>query len=353
MKDTRSKVLFICRGSVGDGMGHFFLSRSVAAAMKDFAHVRMVVIGDEYVENLLVGEQIDYTIIADDRQIGGIFHSFAPEIVIFDLTYFDEGSFRTVSKSNLTISLSPIFNLFSEVDLVFHRTSIRDKSWSSCGEKPVIKAGLKYAIVSEHCSKIDEDAYWQNLKHERLAIAISMGGTDAANKALQVLDTVKAVQGKLLIWVLLGEGYSHSYQNLVDCMRDSRHEIILAKTNESMWRILSTCSLAVLAGGTTTYESAYAGLPSINTLESEDRYFLIQELVEKGVCLCAGHTFEESIKALNPLISHLNQNRHELYSMLLKSKDLIDNQGAKRIIDETLKYYWKRQTSLAKTTADG
>jgi spore coat polysaccharide biosynthesis predicted glycosyltransferase SpsG len=352
MKGTRLKVLFISRGSANDGMGHVIRSRSVAAAMKDFAHVKMVVIGDEYVENLLVGKQIEYTIIAYDKQIGDIYYSFAPEIVIFDLTYFDEDSFTPANNSNLTVSLSPIFNLLSKIDLVFHRTSIMDKNWSTFGQKPVIKAGLKYATINEHCRKIDEDVYWENLKHERLAIAISMGGTDAANKALQVLDTVKRIQGQLLIWVLLGEGYSHSYQNLVDCMRDSQHEIILAKTNESMWRILSTCSLAVLAGGTTTYESAYAGLPSINTLESEDRFFLIQELVEKGVCLCAGHTFEESIKALNPLISHFNQNRHELYSMLLKSNDLIDNQGAKRIIDETLKYYWKRQTSLAKTTAD-
>jgi spore coat polysaccharide biosynthesis predicted glycosyltransferase SpsG len=352
MKDTRLKVLFISRGSANDGMGHVIRSRSVAVIMKEFAHVRMVVIGDEYVDNLLIGKDVDYTIVANDKQVGDISHSFNPEIIIYDMTYFDEAGFTLTNNFNLTVSLSPIFNLLPKTDLIFHRTSIRNKEWSTFGQKPVVKAGLEYAIINGHCSKINEDVYWENLKHERLAIAISMGGTDAANKALQVLETIKQIEGRLLIWLLLGEGYSHSYQNLVDCMRNSRHEIILAKTNESMWRILSTCSLAVLAGGTTTYEAVYAGLPSINMLQSEDRYFLIRELVEKGVCICAGYTFEQSLKALNPLLSQFNQNRHELYSMLLKCKDLIDDQGAKRIIDETLKYYWKRRTLLAKTTTD-
>ena len=36
---------------------------------------------------------------------------------------------------------------------------------------------------------------------------------------------------------------------------------ILAKTNRSMWRVLGNCSLAILAGGVTSYEAAFAGCP--------------------------------------------------------------------------------------------
>ena len=66
------------------------------------------------------------------------------------------------------------------------------------------------------------------------------------------------------------EGYNHSYQSLVDVInRNNRHEIILAKTNRSMWEILSNCNVAILAGGLMLVESIYAGLPSINIFEKE------------------------------------------------------------------------------------
>jgi spore coat polysaccharide biosynthesis predicted glycosyltransferase SpsG len=239
----------------------------------------------------------------------------------------------------MTVSLSPIFNRLLEVDVVFHRTAIRGENWPAVGTKPLVRSGLEYAIIGEHCHRIPEDMYRRNLEREALSIAISMGGTDAANKTLQVVRTIKQIPERLVVWVLLGEGYAHSYQDLVDAMRGSQHEIVLAKTNDSMWRILSTCSLAILAGGTTTYEAAYAGLPSINTLETDQHLFLVQELVERGLCLCAGRTFPESLGALTSMVSHLNANRQELATMHVRSRGAIDGLGVQRVISEIRGYY--------------
>jgi spore coat polysaccharide biosynthesis predicted glycosyltransferase SpsG len=138
---------------------------------------------------------------------------------------------------------------------------------------------------------------------------------------------------------MLGEGYTHSYQDLVDSIKGSRHEIILAKSNDSMWRILSTCALTILAGGTTTYEAAYAGLPSINTLETNQHLFLIQELVDKGICLCAGTTFSESLNHLNSLILQLSQNPNELFAIHQRSKALISGLAAEKIVQEIHSIY--------------
>lgn len=340
-REQALKVLFICRGSAHDGIGHVIRSRTVACAMSKSALVKLVAIGDVYVNNLLNGKDLDYTVTTHDEQAIRIFHEFMPDVVIFDLMYLDEANFQSISQSTVTVSLSPIFNCLLEVDLVFHRTAILGENWSVNGTKPLIRSGLEYAIVSEHCHRISEDVYRKNLMLETLSIVVSMGGTDAANKTLQVLNTIKQVPERLLVWILLGEGYAHSYQDLVDCIHGSQHEIVLAKTNDSMWRILDTCSLAILAGGTTTYEAAYAGLPSINTLETKQHSFLIRELIERGVCTCAGHTFAESLSALNDIISHFNGNRHELFEMHLKSKELIDGLGVQRIIDEIQAYYWQ------------
>ena len=318
-------------------------SRTVAQVMRETALVKLVVIGDAYVKNLLADRDLDYTIVTRDDQAMRLFREFMPDVVVFDLMYLDETDFQLIRRSTMTVSLSPIFNCLSGVDVVFHRTAILGENWSVDSTRPLVKSGLEYAVVSEYCCRIPEEVYRRNLELETLSVAISMGGTDAANKTLQVLNTIKSIPEKLLVWVLLGEGYSHSYEQLVECMRGSEHEIILAKTNDSMWRILSTCSLAILAGGTITYEAVYAGLPSINTLETKKHFFLIQELVERGVCLCAGHTFPESMSVLNDMIEYLNGNRHKLLVMYQRSKRLIDDLGVQRIVSEIQQYYWNRR----------
>lgn len=328
------RVLFICRGSVRDGLGHVIRSRRVAKVMKSVAQVRMVVIGDESAENLLFNHDLDYTITARDEHALYHFQHFAPDVVLFDLTKFEPDSVERIASQSLTVSLSPIFNCLGSMDLVFHRTAVQGKDWPTGSGKTELKCGLEYAVIGDHCQRIATEAYRQALAHETLAVAISMGGGDAANKTLAVLERLKGVPERMLFWVLLGEGYAHSYQDLVQCIRGSKHEIILARTNEAMWRILSMCGLVILASGTTTYEAAYAGLPSVNTLESADQFFLIQELVEKGACAYAGYTFEESLNAVRGIVTRLNGHRNELLAQHERCLGLIDGLGAKRIVEQ-------------------
>ena len=343
MARPRLKVLFICRGSARDGIGHVIRTRTVARALGEVASVKVVVLGDDYVANLMMDSGLDYLLVQQENEVGRIFGEYRPDVSVFDLMNFDEGDFRMIGQASTTVSLSPIFNCLSGVELLFHRTSIPGEDWPTHGRSPRISSGLEYTVVGEHCRRISEVAYRRNLEHETLSVAISMGGTDAANKTLKVVQRIKELPEKLLLWVLLGEGYAHSYQTLVDSMHGSPHEMILAKTNDSMWHILETCSLAILAGGTTTYEAAFAGLPSVITLETKQHFFLVQELVERGVCLCTGYTFSQSLCALNDLVGALNRNRHELLEMHLRSKDLIDGLGVRRIIDEIQGYCWERQ----------
>jgi spore coat polysaccharide biosynthesis predicted glycosyltransferase SpsG len=336
MTKTTHKIAFLCRGSVRDGLGHVVRTKRIAGITKELFATKVIVIGDESAENLLLNENLDYTITPHDNHALSHIKHFAPNVVVFDMMQFDEKDFLAISQSCKTVSLSPIFNCLALVDLIFHRTSIRGPNWQLGNDGPLIRAGLDYAIISERCRKINETEYRTTLGHETLAVAISMGGSDAANKTLAILNKVKDVPDRILFWALLGEGYAHSYEELVKCVRGSKHEIILAKTNDSMWRILNNCAFVILAGGTTTYESAFVGLPSVNTLETEEHYFLIQELVENGACTYAGYTFQESLQALRGIITRLNRNRQDLFKMHQNASSMIDAYGAQRVAKEIM-----------------
>jgi spore coat polysaccharide biosynthesis predicted glycosyltransferase SpsG len=195
--------------------------------------------------------------------------------------------------------------------------------------------GLKYAIFNERCLVIDDAGFERNLTLNELPIAVCMGGADAANKTLAVLRALKTLKDPSTIWVLLGEGYAHCYNQLVDAVRtSSRHEIILAKANRSMWRVLGNCAVAVLAGGLTTVEAVYAGLPTINLCERPEHHGLMRELFEAGVALDGGPFSEASLAALPATLRELGRHRDRLRAMRQRTRGLADLDGPKRVLRE-------------------
>jgi spore coat polysaccharide biosynthesis predicted glycosyltransferase SpsG len=159
-----------------------------------------------------------------------------------------------------------------------------------------------------------------------------MGGGDATNKTLAVLTSLKKCKVPATFWVMIGEGYRYSFDKLVDEIRgDTFHEIILAKTNQSMWQILKNCVLGILPGGITTYEAVYAGLPTINFFESENQQFLIDELVMHNAVFNMGVYSEEKLTEVSTLIETLYYNKKKLLQMHVSTKSLIDGRGSLRI----------------------
>lgn len=334
------KILFVCRGSVRDGLGHVIRSRTVAFELAQSTSVRILVIGDCYADTLLRGHGINYQVVGSEDEALLLFRKFLPNIVIFDLMEISKEFFCEVKRKCMTVSLSPIFNMLKYVDVIFHRTKYFDQGWKLTDSSPLLRCGLDYTVVRNSCWEIPEDVYCDTIKHKPFSIAISMGGGDAGNKTLKVLKSIRTIPNQLLLWVLLGEGYEHSYRALVDCIKeDSHHEIILVKTNDSMWRVIKACSIIILGGGTVTYEAVRAGLPSINVFDKSEHLFLIRELVELGCCFSAGYPFEDALSVVNALLIRLDNSREELLKMHQNCKGVIDGRGAKRIAKEIVEFY--------------
>ena len=320
-------------------------SRSVAAEMARQSSTRMVVVGDRYVDALLEGRGLHYQVVAEEAELVRICRETKPHVVVFDSLRFSQETVDEIRSTSMTVSLSPIFDRLNDVDLVFHRTVHLGQDWNlDRTHGPEVRAGLQYSVIREQCVAIDEASYRRSLEQQPLSIVISMGGADAGNKTLATLKAIQSVHRPLLIWALLGEGYGHSYEGLVDCVRENKqHEIILAKTSDSMWRVMQTCALAILAGGTITYEAAFAGLPSINVFDDGKHVFLIRELVERGICISAGYPMADAVDVVAANLSHLESHRDELWEMHQNAKGQVDASGARRIATEIIESYWERQ----------
>lgn len=324
-------ITFVVKASTKVGFGHLIRSRSLANQIEklliDKQTLQFCIIGEQSLEVLLSG--LDYPVKifeSEEHFIASHEEVNLSDIVVFDLLSVEDNLFELTTKARWRISISPIFSHLNDIDTFIHRSKYFDNHLLC---KNVIK-GLEFAIIQDGCRQIDAGSYKRNLNEERLSLAISMGGGDAANKTLQVIQRLNKLQQNFTIWVMLGEGYKHSYDALIAAAKESHHEIILAKTNESMWRVLSLASLLILPGGVTSYEATYAGLPTLNIVESERQKMLVKELFEEGVSLEINGIQDPKMLEL---IHQLDSDRAALYSMHLRSKGLIDGRAGERIFE--------------------
>jgi spore coat polysaccharide biosynthesis predicted glycosyltransferase SpsG len=246
-------------------------------------------------------------------------------VVIFDLLEVTDGLMDALRNTTSLVSLSPIFSHMDKVDFLFHRTKYHNHPFTP---KTRLYKGLSYALIQEGCRRIPADLFKIQLCEDKMSIAISMGGADAANQTLKVIRKINQLKEDYVVWVMIGEGYKHSYDELIEESKKSHHEIILAKTNSSMWKVLSLTSLLILPGGITTYEAAYAGLPTINIVKNRKQRFLIQELLENNLC---DEVSDISSADLVKKIDYYYNNREDLVKMHSNSKGSIDGLGAHRI----------------------
>lgn len=328
------RVSFIVKASTKIGFGHLIRSRSLAHQFQRLAldthQINFYLIGDPGLDALLHNEDFSFEIFESEEAFIAQHQRLSlGDVVIFDLLSIEEQLFELTDKAHWRISISPIFSHLDQVDTVIHRSKYFDQEL----RQAKLVNGLKYAIIQGGCRQIDAGSFKRNLSENRLSLAISMGGGDAANKTLQVIHRLNELEENFTIWAMLGEGYKHSYDDLIEASKQSHHEIILAKTNESMWRVLSLASLLILPGGVTSYEAAFAGLPTLNIVENERQESLIRELCDNQISLQINGIEDQK---LLEYIKELNEDREALYKMHMHSKGLIDGLAGERIFEMLL-----------------
>lgn len=328
-----TRVAFVVRASVGDGLGHLIRSLCVLREIHELSCAQLFLLGDLSGRHLVKESGTSWVDCHSDEECANQVLKYQPKIVVFDTLNFERRAFDQIARIALTVSLSPVFSQMDDVEHIYHRT-LHEPPWWRTGKKfPKVHKGLQYAVLPAWLKRVPTRHYREHLHEGKLSIAISMGGSDAPNRTLALLQELSRYPQKLVIWVALGEAYTHSYEDLLHCAQENRQEIILLKSNESMWRVFRNVSLVICAGGLTTYEAAFVGIPSINILQSAEWAFLFSELANKNVCYVLNPT-ECSISKAVSIVSDLASSREKLLSMHKRSKRVIPGGAATRIAKE-------------------
>ncbi len=249
------------------------------------------------------------------------------DLIIVDHYSLDDLWERKVS-NKLSCKIVVIDDLAREhyADLIIDQTYGRQaEEYLHKNPKSIILAGSEFALISPEFKRIRDNLNKNRANEGYKNILVSMGGIDYPNVTIKILEKLAEIKNNdLHITVLLGKRSPH-YKKIKDfCFNKSAFTHILF-SNE-MADLMSSQHIAIGAPGSTTWERACIGLPSILIPIAENQKVIAKNISKTGaVCLLNISDIEESFHNKMALII---RNWESFHKANLK---LCDGQGSTKV----------------------
>lgn len=242
--------------------------------------------------------------------------AFTPDLVVLDLLDIDSKDAEFISRLNtINVCLSPKFNHKEIVHFHFSRAYLSE--WPSHTK---LYVGLEYLIIPENIFSIDNKLYYTYLYKDPLPISICMGGADPENLTLQTLKAVAHIDN-IHPHIFVGPAYNYSIEN-IKAFSNTFSSLSLHFLQGRIWSCMNSIPLSIISGGQMAFESAYAGIPSINILRSQDYNILLHDLESTDACIIS------DINNLRDVVMYLKQNIDSIKHMRNNCLSLNIHNGA-------------------------
>jgi len=162
-------------------------------------------------------------------------------------------------------------------------------------------------------------------------VLVTLGGGDPDNQTLKVIHALQQVDVDGLEAIVVAGASNPHYHDLKSRVRDVP-EMRLVHNVSNMPDLMAWADLAVTAGGSTCWEIALMGLPSVLMTLADNQQGIAEGLDKAGVSTSLGWyeqvTREQVGKTLSRLISDPSQRQQ----MSENGRKLVDGQGAERVV---------------------
>ncbi len=146
-------------------------------------------------------------------------------------------------------------------------------------EANIALTGIDFALLDPSFHKLRARARERTIDQTSVSILVSMGGIDLPNATLMVLEALRGLD--LNITVLLSERSPH--YKLVKSWCEQNTNVIHIAFTSNMAEMMLEHDIAIGAPGSTSWERACLGLPSIIIPLAENQYEICAQLVKSEV----------------------------------------------------------------------
>ena len=204
-----------------------------------------------------------------------------------------------------------------------------EKLYSKREPNTSLLLGTRYALLRE------EFLIWQGWKRQipELAqnILVTLGGSDPENVTKKIYDAIIQLEFSQLNVIIIAANNQYSHQ--MKCFVEKSKVNIELKSNvEKTSDLMAWADIAISAGGTTTWELAFMGLPMITIAIADNQCQVVEELSKDRVAVNAGWHKDITPSMIAENISELICDRKKRSEMSQRAQALVDGNGADRVL---------------------
>lgn len=328
--------------------GHVMRCLSIAQAIKKMNIESVFIVSDERSLAILEGKPYETYVL------GSVWDDLSLEIdCLTDYLMEQEASFLLIDSyfvnPNYLVKLKEIVHVMyidDMEDIVYPVSTVLNYSWWQSKDisiNSIEEYKGKYdkeninTLIGPCYAPIREEFYGKQteIREEVKRILVSTGGTDQLGLALKLLNklSMEDIFYGLEFDIIVGKFAKTKAELEKLSIRYSNIHVHENVQNMSYWMVNS--DIAVAAAGTTLYELAACGLPTI-CVEVADNQYGARCLEEEGYMMYAGKAYKDIDKTIDKVVTKLKRliaDADMRIKMSKREKCLVDGCGSERIAE--------------------
>lgn len=214
---------------------------------------------------------------------------------------------------------------YFNVDFIINQNIGAEEYLYNVNKDTKLLLGTNYTMMREEYRDIQEKV----INKESLDIMITVGGSDDKGITNTICDYVKDLKFKFQI--IIGPGFKEENINkLIE--RENLKSNIKLYFNANMIEVMNKCDMAISACGSTLYELAACGIPTLGIVIADNQKQIADELHKVGFIENLGFYNELDREVLAETIFELCKNTKKRSEMSKKGISIVDGKGAERIV---------------------
>jgi UDP-2,4-diacetamido-2,4,6-trideoxy-beta-L-altropyranose hydrolase len=220
-------------------------------------------------------------------------------------------------------------------DLILNQNYGAEKFVYSMESYTKLLLGTRYVMLrQEFYEYID---YKREIPVVARKLLITFGGADQENHTLNVLRAINLIDTILEVKVVIGACNIH-YKSIEEEKRMCRHNIEILKNVEDMASLMAWADVAVSAGGSTIWELAFMGLPSLLCIVAENHENVVKTLCDRSISISLSRLKDRSAKDISNSVANLIYDRLSRNKLHEECRKMVDGNGTERVINEMVTF---------------
>ncbi|HAJ05530.1 MAG TPA: UDP-2,4-diacetamido-2,4,6-trideoxy-beta-L-altropyranose hydrolase [Chloroflexi bacterium] len=347
-------LLFRCDGNLKIGIGHVMRCKTLAIVMRNLGCNVIWVMqnrSDEFAEELLsVGFTVHYVdhyenfvtgdlMLEDAKETVMIAEKYQVDIVVVDHYGANSDYLNFIGSRDLKLAVIGLGGDSSRdlrsADWFLNQNLGASKLDYQVRSDCVCLLGPTYALLRKQFVEARTDLT-RKFNRDDNRILVTLGGGDMTYHYPMILEAFMFLDIGLDVRFIVRR--SDSLELFSTQMSSiNQHKITILENVEDMASHMVWADLSINAGGSTCWELSCLGLPMIILVVSDDQILSAQELHGQG-CGIALDNLDSSLRSrdLCNLLIKLIANIQQRSEMSLRSKSLVDGNGATRVAESLM-----------------